>query len=107
MLTGPVPVGTARAGSPASIGAPARSPRRAGRSKAHALGCELSHVELADVTGDAGIVAVKDASARLTDVTCARCTTATLGWECGAHVTASQIGAGPGTPAAEHKPDCE
>lgn len=73
---------------------------------AHALGCEIAHVELADVDGDAGIVVSKDATARVSDVSCVRCAAATLASECGARLAATDISAGDGTPKAELKPEC-
>jgi hypothetical protein len=72
-----------------------------------ARGCELANVQLAGVTGDAGIVVEGDAEAKVTDVACAKCQNATLTSKCGAKLTATGIKAGDGTPKDEIKPTCQ
>jgi hypothetical protein len=72
-----------------------------------ARGCELANVQLAGVTGDAGIIVEGDAEAKVTDVACAKCQNATLTSKCGAKLTATGIKAGEGTPKDEIKPTCQ
>jgi len=73
----------------------------------HARGCELANLQLAGVSGDAGVVVERDAEAKVADVGCAKCSNATLSSECGAKLTATGIKAGDGTPKAENKPTCQ
>lgn len=72
----------------------------------HALGSELANLQLAGTSGDAGIVVERAASAKITDVTCAKCKGGVLTSKCGAQITTSGIKAGEGTPAGEIKPTC-
>lgn len=72
----------------------------------HALGSELANVQLAGTGGEAGIIVEHGASAKLTDITCAKCKGGVLTSKCGATITTSGIKAGDGTPAGEIKPTC-
>jgi hypothetical protein len=73
----------------------------------HALGSELANLQLAGTSGDAGIIVEHGASAKITDVTCAKCKNGVLTSKCGATLTTSGIKAGTGTPAGEIKPTCD
>ncbi|HET9626047.1 MAG TPA: hypothetical protein VFP84_32020 [Kofleriaceae bacterium] len=72
----------------------------------HALGSELSNVQITGTGGDAGIVLDHGASAKIADVTCTRCKNAALTSKCGATFTATNVKAGAGTPTGELKPTC-
>jgi hypothetical protein len=72
----------------------------------HAVGSELANLQLAGTSGDAGIIVEQGASAKLTDIACARCKGGTLTSKCGATITTAGIKAGEGTPTGEIKPTC-
>jgi hypothetical protein len=72
----------------------------------HALGSELANLQLAGTSGDAGILVDQGATAKITDVACAKCKGGTLTSKCGATITTSGIKAGDGTPTGEIKPTC-
>jgi hypothetical protein len=64
---------------------------------------ELTHLELADVGGDAGVIATRSAVGKLDHVRCARCA-ATVAPACGAKLdTATAVTAGASTPVAIKK----
>lgn len=64
---------------------------------------ELTHLQLADVSGDAGIVATRSALGKLDHVTCARCA-ATVAPACGAKLDTAGATAGEKTAVAIKKP---
>jgi len=72
----------------------------------HTINSELVHVQLAQTSGDAGVMVERDAAVKLTAVACAKCANAAVTSQCGAKLTASEIKAEAGTPKAELKPDC-
>jgi hypothetical protein len=65
----------------------------------------LEHVMVAHTGGDAGVNVRGDATVKATDVSCEKCAGGVLKWECPSKVTAAEIKAGEGTPAAEIKPE--
>ncbi|HWO25910.1 MAG TPA: hypothetical protein VNO30_44550, partial [Kofleriaceae bacterium] len=70
----------------------------------HARAIELTYLDLADASGDAGVLARPNVAGKLDHVTCARCA-ATFAPACGAKLeTSATVAAGPQTKLAIKKP---
>lgn len=72
----------------------------------HAVGSEVSHLEIASTAGEAAIHVENTANVKLSDVTGTKCAGAVVTSKCGATLTTSAIKA-VSTPAAELKPTCK
>jgi hypothetical protein len=65
----------------------------------------LANVVVEHAGGDAGVIVRDGASAKIENLTCAKCSTAAIKWECGAKATVAGTKNTDGTPAAEVKPE--
>ena len=86
---------------PAEAGRTWRGISLAGSARANVL----EHLVITGAGNDAAIQVEGEVDAKLSGVTCSKCSGAVVGWRCGAKVTSSQVLATDGTPKLELKPE--
>lgn len=93
------------AASPVTIGAAEGGNWRGISLASQAHTNVLEHLVLTGASNEAAIQVEREVDARLTGVTCSKCSGAVVGWGCGAKVTSAQVLATDGTPKIEARPE--
>ena len=93
------------AAAPVTIGPAGRATWRGVSLAGHSRGNVLENLVLTGASNEAAIRVDGEVDARLSGVTCSKCSGAVIGWSCGAKVSSSQVLAADGTPKIEAAPE--